>query len=539
MTPERDAFFLTKKGKPVACPVPAGPLADSHTHLTSLVHLDPALAVARDAVAGADLIVTVVDPTEDARDPQSVLASLDGWLARAREILDGWGRRDVAVPRVRLLVGCHPHNARLFDRAARDAMRALLREPVCAGVGEIGLDYHYDLSPRDVQRAAFEEQLALAVALDAPMSLHVREAHDEAAVIMRRCGIPAAGAVMHCFDCDLATYRTFAAMGCHVGIGGAVTFAGMGQLREALQDPACRLETIVSETDAPYMAPVPLRGTACEPAYMAITCDYLAELRAASHGESREEVYRSLHDQATALFDAKAGFARELDAWDRRHRAGTPDEEPAGGATGVARLPVAPGEAPASTVAVLVGSPRAQGRCARLADAVADGVRAAGLDARVLALGDGDARELVAELDGCDGLAIVSPVYFAGPPAPLKAFFDALEFLWARRYQVGDYPPLPAGRRRPLTLLAVGEGGDPFGHEPLSVIAHSAMRMLDYELGRTVSCVGHDPAAFLDDAREAGRALAEEVRDRGALERPGVRASWLARLGALRARSSV
>ena len=125
--PEREAFFATKKGVPVACPVPAGPVADSHTHLTSLRKLDPALALARAALAGLTFVVTVVDPTDDATDPASLLADLDAWQAGARALLEAWGvAGEVAAPRVRLLVGCHPHNARLFDGAARAAMRELL-----------------------------------------------------------------------------------------------------------------------------------------------------------------------------------------------------------------------------------------------------------------------------------------------------------------------------------------------------------------------------------------------------------------------------
>ncbi len=308
--PRPEAFFATKKGVPVACPAPAGPIDDSHTHLTCLSGgLTPAVAIARDALAGVGLIVTVVDPTDDARDPEALLGALRGWGAEARAVLDGWGMRSVAVPRVRLLVGCHPHNARLFDRDAHEAMRTLLEAPECAGVGEIGLDYHYDLSPRVTQLAVFEEQLELAAALDAPVSLHVREAHADAAEVLRRVGTPGAGAVMHCFDLDLATLLTFRDLGCRFGIGGAVTFNAMGQLREAVTSPECPARLLLTETDSPYMAPVPLRGTPCEPAYIAVTCDYLATLRAGALGEDRGALYEAFARNAREVFDARHGFA--------------------------------------------------------------------------------------------------------------------------------------------------------------------------------------------------------------------------------------
>lgn len=305
--PEREAFFVTKKGVPVACPVPVGPVADSHTHLTSLRGLDPALALARAALAGLTFVVTVVDPTDDATDPASLLADLDAWQAGARVLLEAWGvAGEVAVPRVRLLVGCHPHNARLFDGAARAAMRELLAAPICCGVGEIGLDYHYDLSPREVQRAVFEEQLSCAIELDAPVSLHVREAHDDAYEVLRRLGIPAAGAVLHCFDLGVEEMERFCELGCSFGIGGAVTFASCDPLREAMA--RCPLARILTETDAPYMSPVPLRGTACEPASTALTVEFLAGLRHEALGEDVAEQYRAFEANARALFDVRSGF---------------------------------------------------------------------------------------------------------------------------------------------------------------------------------------------------------------------------------------
>lgn len=310
--PRTDAFFVTKKGAPVALPLAPAPIADAHTHLSSLRSLDPALALARAAVAGVRFVVDVVDPTDDARDPQALLADIERWQAGAAMIVEAWGNAEVLdalgekplLPKVRLVVGCHPHNASAFNEGARQAMEVLLAQPICAGVGEIGLDYHYDLSPREVQRTVFEEQLKLARAVNAPLSLHIREAHHEAAPLMERVGLPGAGAVLHCFDLGPEDAAPFQAMGCVLGLGGAVTFKRNEPTRVAAA--AAPLGGIVTETDAPYMAPEPLRGTSCEPAMTALTMDFLAKLRAEHRGEDPAEFYESAYRKARELFDGPA-----------------------------------------------------------------------------------------------------------------------------------------------------------------------------------------------------------------------------------------
>lgn len=314
--PDPAAFFLTKKGRPVALPRAEGPVADSHTHLSSLRGIDPALALARAAMAGVRLVVDIADPADDCADPAALLADLDRWERGCGEILGAWsalGARDALgeeprAPRVRLLVGCHPHNARLFGAAAREAMRAALAHPRCSGIGEIGLDYHYDLSPREEQRAVFREQLLLARELDAPLSLHIREAHGEAARIMAETGLPSAGAVLHCFDLGPEDARPFQEMGCVLGLGGAVTFKRLEGTREA----ACLapLGGAVTETDAPYMAPEPLRGTECEPAMVAVSCRFVADLRAERLGEDPARLYGAAFGRAAALFDGPSPLGR-------------------------------------------------------------------------------------------------------------------------------------------------------------------------------------------------------------------------------------
>ena len=307
--PCADAFFTTKKGASVALPLAEGPIADSHTHLSSLRALDPALALARASLAGVRFVVDVVDPTDDGRDPAALLADLADWQGRAAQMLAAWGASGVldalgqapVPPRVRLVVGCHPHNASAFDEQAHQAMAELLAHPLCAGIGEIGLDYHYDLSPRDVQRAVFEEQLALACELNAPLSLHIREAHHEAAPLMERVGVPQAGAVLHCFDLGPDDAAPFQALGCVLGIGGAVTFKRNEPTRDAVAQAS--RGGLVTETDAPYMAPEPLRGTPCEPAMTARTMRFIADLRAEQRDEKPSDCYAAAYERAVELFD--------------------------------------------------------------------------------------------------------------------------------------------------------------------------------------------------------------------------------------------
>ena len=313
---EHACFFRTKKQASLALPAAAAPIAESHTHLTSLRHIDAALALARAAVAGVRFLVTVVDPADDARDPEAVLADLDRWQRECAEILDAWRAAGVldalgeppVMPEVRLLVGCHPHNAKDFDAQAHEAMQRLLAEPICCGVGEIGLDYHYDLSPREVQREVFREQLELACNLNASLSLHVREAHDEAAQIMSEVGLPReGGVVLHCFDLGPEDAAPFLEMGCVLGIGGAVSFKRNDSTRDAVA--ALRPGQLVFETDAPYMAPEPLRGTQCEPAYIARTAEFVAELRRERCGDKPADTYRDAYELARRIFDRPAPLA--------------------------------------------------------------------------------------------------------------------------------------------------------------------------------------------------------------------------------------
>lgn len=187
-------------------------------------------------------------------------------------------------------VGVHPHDASKADDATWERMRELCAHPKVVMLGEIGLDYHYDFSPRDVQRKVFVRQLELAREAELPISIHTREAWKDTVAVLRDHWN--GSGVFHCFTSGPAEADEALQLGFHLGIGGVLTFPRSDTLREAVRmAPADRL---LLETDAPYLAPVPYRGKRNEPAYLLRTLEKLAEVR--------EESQEKLADQTTANF---------------------------------------------------------------------------------------------------------------------------------------------------------------------------------------------------------------------------------------------
>ena len=181
-----DALFRQKrKGglwRVMASAVLEGPVADTHAHLQMLA--DPACELARAGAHGVAFVETIVDPAEDGF---ATFETLPLWLMEAARDLKVMEEEDdgaagivaaPAVPHVRNAAGVHPHNAKEWEPALAAALRERLRDRRVSAVGEIGLDYHYDLSPRDVQREVFRAQIRLAKEAGLPIALHMREAHD-------------------------------------------------------------------------------------------------------------------------------------------------------------------------------------------------------------------------------------------------------------------------------------------------------------------------------------------------------------------------
>ncbi len=197
--------------------------------------------------------------------------------------------------------GVHPHDARLYDDAAERRLSEVLGSSGrVVALGEIGLDFHYDNSPRDAQREVFARQLRLAMKLELPVIIHSREADEETVEILRAeyAGAPRAG-VMHCFGGGLKMAEEVLALGFYVSFAGNVTFKKADALREVAR--AVPPERLLVETDCPYLSPVPFRGRRNEPAHVVETARFLAGLR----GVDPLELGRATSENFARLFGVK------------------------------------------------------------------------------------------------------------------------------------------------------------------------------------------------------------------------------------------
>jgi TatD DNase family protein len=176
-------------------------------------------------------------------------------------------------------VGVHPHDVSLMSEDEWRELDGLARAHKVVGVGETGLDYHYDLSPREQQRAAYRRFVALARGARRPVVSHVRDAHDDAVDILRSEGAAEVGGVIHCFTGGVDEARRYLAIGQHLSFSGILTFKNAEGIRAAAA--FAPLDRILVETDAPYLAPIPHRGRRNEPAFITETLRVLAAVRAA------------------------------------------------------------------------------------------------------------------------------------------------------------------------------------------------------------------------------------------------------------------
>lgn len=209
-------------------------------------------------------------------------------------------------------IGIHPHEAKLADQVALDRMEQLARHPKIIAWGEIGLDYFYDHSPRDVQQDAFIEQMALARAARLPIVIHCRpsdgkeDAWDDCLRLIQQHWAPAGiGGILHCFTGNSSQAKRALDMGFMVSFAGNLTFPKAQQIRDAaLEVP---LDRMLIETDSPFLAPVPYRGKRNEPAYVKEVARQLGELRGLSMEEigrqTTQNFYRffSLHEKRVTV----------------------------------------------------------------------------------------------------------------------------------------------------------------------------------------------------------------------------------------------
>jgi len=228
-------------------------LVDTHCHLDSLEDLDGVLDRMRSASVGRVVTIGVDGPSSE-------------WAAETAN----------AHPDVWATVGLHPHDAKDRTDDLMTRLRVLAGDARVVGVGETGLDYHYDHSPRDVQRDVFAEQIALAKETGNALVIHTREAWDDTFAILEREGIPER-TVFHCWSGDAANARRASDMGCVLSFSGTVTFRNADDLRDAAR--VTPLDRIVVETDAPFLTPIPHRGKRNEPAYVRHVAELLATIK--------------------------------------------------------------------------------------------------------------------------------------------------------------------------------------------------------------------------------------------------------------------
>ena len=250
-------------------------------------------------------------------DPQYFPAGPEAALSRAREagvvgfVVIGVGdslapaRAAIAIAEkmpssVAAAVGVHPHDAKLYD-AMHAELTDLAAHPAVVAVGECGLDYHYDHSPRDVQRDAFARQIAIARAVKKPIVVHTRSAGADTLDVLRaECRGDVRG-VIHCFSEDRAFAKVALDLGFFLSFSGIVTFKKAIEIADvAAFAPSDR---ILVETDSPYLAPVPFRGKPCEPAFVTHTAHKVAELR----GIPFEDLAQTSTHNATVLFGRSFG----------------------------------------------------------------------------------------------------------------------------------------------------------------------------------------------------------------------------------------
>ena len=270
-------------------------MTDSHAHL-DMAAFDPDRTdtLRRARAAGVETVVSIgmMDPEESWR---RTFALVD------ERHPDGAPHSDPALPQIYTTIGCHPHEAAGFDDfGGEERLEELARRPRLVAVGEIGLDYHYDNSPRDRQREVFRRQIRVARRLGLPVSVHHRDAEADFLAIADEERLDECGAVLHCFTAGEALCRAALERGFFVSFSGILTFRNAEDLRRTARlVPPDRL---LVETDSPYLAPVPHRGRRCEPAMVVETARRLAEVR----GEPPAELETATDANFRRLFLARS-----------------------------------------------------------------------------------------------------------------------------------------------------------------------------------------------------------------------------------------
>jgi TatD DNase family protein len=254
-------------------------LIDSHAHLEMPeFRKDLNEVVQRAKDSGIDYIFTVGTEKKD-------------WK-RALEIANSY-------PSIYAVLGVHPHNAKEIDEQTYPVLREHCRNNKVKAYGEIGLDFYRNLSPREVQLKRFREQIGLARELHLPIVIHDREAHRETVEILKSEKAEECGGIIHCFSGDDEMARACLDMGFYISIPGSITFRNAERFREIVKK--LPLESLLVETDAPFITPEPFRGKRNEPSYVQYTARKVAEVK----GVSFERVAEVTSENALRIYRLK------------------------------------------------------------------------------------------------------------------------------------------------------------------------------------------------------------------------------------------
>ena len=254
-------------------------MIDSHCHLADEAFAaDLEAVVGRAREAGLERVLVILEAGNSAEAAQS-------------------GRVLALWPDTRVAIGVHPHVAHRYAASPLSAASAVREQvagtPAARAIGEIGLDYHYDFSPRDVQQAVFRSQVELARELDLPVVIHTREAEEDTIQILRDAGEGRLRGVLHCFTGSDRLADQALDLGFSISIAGIVTFPKADALRATAR--RMPLERVLTETDSPFLAPVPHRGKRNEPAHVARVVETLAALFAIDRATLAQRTVANFH----------------------------------------------------------------------------------------------------------------------------------------------------------------------------------------------------------------------------------------------------
>jgi TatD DNase family protein len=252
-------------------------LIDTHCHLDFPDFAeDLAAYVARAEAAGVARMVTI----------STRVARFEAYAALAERFASVW-----------CSVGTHPHNAHEELDVTAERLAELARHPRCVAIGEAGLDYHYDKSPREAQAQGLRTHIAAARATQLPLVIHARQAdEDMAAILTEEMGKGAFAAILHCFTAGEMLARTGVELGFYISFSGILTFKTSQDLRDIAR--SIPMDRLLIETDAPYLAPAPYRGKRNEPAYVIETAKVLADVK----GVTLDEIARATSDNARRCY---------------------------------------------------------------------------------------------------------------------------------------------------------------------------------------------------------------------------------------------